>query len=259
MTFVDDDGTVLKDAVAYDYGTSAASIEKPDDPTKEATAQYTYTFDGWDPVIKEVVENVTYTATYSSILNKYTITFKNEDGTVLKQSDYDYGTPADDIVRPDDPTKPADTGQSYQFAGWLLEGSNPEHFLAEGDTVTGPVTYTAQFKLRNCLNIHRDAAAEQDFLYVIRGTSEGNSTVNTQVVLRKGEKDVYVVGLPDGDYTVTEVATWSWRITPVDRTQTATFSADANRVTVTFGAEGALTKWLNAFASVVNVITGTNG
>ena len=63
----------------------------------------------------------------------------------------------------------------------------------------------------------------------------------------------------DGDYTVTEVATWSWRITPVNRTQTATFSADANRVTVTFGASSALTKWLNAFASVVNVITGTNG
>ena len=45
----------------------------------------------------------------------------------------------------------------------------------------------------------------------------------------------------------------------VNRMLTATVSADANRVTVTFGASSALTKWLNAFASVVNVITGTNG
>ena len=174
-----------------------------------------------------------------------TVTWKVQGKEDLIQQ-YVYGA---DPSYGDDPTVVPTAGSSYEFTGWDPEVT----------AVTGPVTYTAQFKLRNCLNIHRNAAAEQDFLYVIKGTSEGNSNVNTQVVLRKGEKDVYVVGLPDGDYTVTEVATWSWRVTPVNRMLTATFSADANRVTVTFGASSALTKWLNAFASVVNVITGTNG
>jgi hypothetical protein len=44
ITFVDEDGTVLKTATMYNYNTSAVDIVKPADPTKAATAQYTYTF-----------------------------------------------------------------------------------------------------------------------------------------------------------------------------------------------------------------------
>lgn len=44
VRFVDENGTELKAAVEYAHGTSAASVVKPSDPTKAATAQYTYTF-----------------------------------------------------------------------------------------------------------------------------------------------------------------------------------------------------------------------
>ena len=45
VTFVDEDGTtVLKAATEYEYGTPAASIAKPADPTKSATQEHTYTF-----------------------------------------------------------------------------------------------------------------------------------------------------------------------------------------------------------------------
>ena len=64
VTFVDEDGTVLKAATEYDYGTPAGSIEKPDDPTKQPDAQYTYAFDKWSPDIAEVTGDATYTATY---------------------------------------------------------------------------------------------------------------------------------------------------------------------------------------------------
>jgi hypothetical protein len=44
VTFVDEDGTILKVSTNYDYNTPASGIEKPSDPTKSADAQYTYAF-----------------------------------------------------------------------------------------------------------------------------------------------------------------------------------------------------------------------
>ncbi|WP_400210792.1 InlB B-repeat-containing protein [Candidatus Methanarcanum hacksteinii] len=78
VTFVNDDGTVLK-TTQYVAGTSASSIVMPENPTKEADTQYTYTFSGWDPEIADVTGNVTYKATYtkspiSSGGVKYTLT-----------------------------------------------------------------------------------------------------------------------------------------------------------------------------------------
>ena len=90
------------------YGTAAADIEKPADPTNAETAQYTYTFAGWTPAIAEVTKDATYKATFNETLRKYTVTFVDEDGTVLKAATaYDYGTAAADIETPADPTKEA--------------------------------------------------------------------------------------------------------------------------------------------------------
>ena len=116
VTFLDDDGeTVLMAAAEYVYGTAVINIVKPDDPTKAATAEYTYTFAGWNPEIAEVTGNATYTATYESTKNQYTITFVDEDGTtVLKAATkYDYGTLADEIETPEVLDAPG-----KKFAGW---------------------------------------------------------------------------------------------------------------------------------------------
>ena len=132
VTFVDEDGTtVLKDAKEYPAGTAADDIEKPADPTKEATAQYTYTFAGWDPAVAEVTGDVTYKATYSSTVNEYTIKFVDEDGTELQSGKVAYGeTPS---YTGETPTKAATAQYSYTFAGW-----DPEII-----SVTGDATYTA--------------------------------------------------------------------------------------------------------------------
>jgi hypothetical protein len=63
-----------------------------------------------------VVKDQVYTAVYSSLVNQYTITFVDEDGTVLKTATmYDYDTLAENIVKPADPTKAATAQYTYEF------------------------------------------------------------------------------------------------------------------------------------------------
>ena len=77
IKFVDGDGTELS-STTYDYGTVAADVVKPDDPTKADDGNYAYTFTGWTPAIEDVTSNATYTATYNSTaLAHYSITPKS--------------------------------------------------------------------------------------------------------------------------------------------------------------------------------------
>ena len=116
IKFVNDDGTVIS-SEKYDYGTAAADIVKPVDPTKAPTAQNTYTFEGWSPDVADVTGDATYTATYSSSINEYTIKFLDDTGKELSSAKYDYGTKAADIVIPD--TDKAATAQyTYEFKNW---------------------------------------------------------------------------------------------------------------------------------------------
>ncbi len=114
ITFVDENGTVLKAATAYDYGTAAADIAKPANPTKASTAQYSYTFAGWSPTVGNVTADATYTATYTPNLRSYTITWKNDDGSTIDTTTVAYGT----VPTHADATKAADAQYTYTFDGW---------------------------------------------------------------------------------------------------------------------------------------------
>lgn len=136
VTFVDEDGTtVLKEATAYDYGTKAADIVKPDEPSKSATAEYTYAFAGWTPEISDVNDaDATYKAVYTATKNKYTITWVDGDGNTIKTDSIEYGeTP---VFNGDSPAKTATVSNTYKF------NNNWMPAIAK---VTGDATYTAQF------------------------------------------------------------------------------------------------------------------
>ena len=131
ITWKDDDGsTIGTDTLTYGSTPSHA------DMSKAATAQYTYTFTGWSPAIATVTGPATYTATYSATVNRYMVTWKDDDGSTLRTDTLDYGaTPSYGGT----PTKAEDTYNTYTFLGW-----GPEVVA-----VTGPATYTAVYMARS--------------------------------------------------------------------------------------------------------------
>ena len=82
-------------------------------PTSAAT-QYTYTFSGWvNNCGTTLTNNCTITAQFKRTTNKYLITFKNWDGTVLQSGMVEYNaTP----TAPSNPTRPGDAEHTYTFA-----------------------------------------------------------------------------------------------------------------------------------------------
>ena len=117
VTFLMDDGETIHEQVGgVEYGTPVLDV-LPSDPAKDADAQFTYTFDSWDPAITGetvVTGDVSYTANFTTVTNMYSVAFVDDDDTSLKDAvEYPYGTPVDQIDVPD----VADKG-GLKFAGW---------------------------------------------------------------------------------------------------------------------------------------------
>ena len=162
ITFVDEDGTTVLASAEYEYGTTPVA---PADPTKEATAQYTYTFAGWDKEIVAVTGAATYTATYTATVNKYLITFLNDDESVLCAEEYEYGA----MPACDEPTKEPDQQYTYLFAGWQPE------IVAVTSEATYAATYTAEPKQATAISNQQTTVGEQPIkllhngvLYILR-------------------------------------------------------------------------------------------
>ena len=79
ITWKDGDGNTIETDANVKYGATPAYIGET--PTKTATAQYTYTFDGWSETeggdklasLPVVSEDATYFAHYASTVNNYTV------------------------------------------------------------------------------------------------------------------------------------------------------------------------------------------
>ncbi len=129
ITWLNNDGSEIgRDTLKY------GATPTPAEATKENTAEFTYTFTGWDKTIVPVAGDATYTAQYDSVRNKYTITFYFDDGkTVIETMVVEYGQMPDPTKTP---SKIAEEHSYYTFARW-------EPALAP---VTGDASYTAVFE-----------------------------------------------------------------------------------------------------------------
>lgn len=132
VTWKNWDGSVLETDTDVAYG--ATPEYNGETPTRAGDEQNTYTFTGWTPEISAVTSDITYTAVFETVGSNYTVTWVNEDGSVLEiDTDVAYGDMPE--YNGETPTKAADESNSYTFSGWTPEIS----------VVTGDITYTATF------------------------------------------------------------------------------------------------------------------
>ena len=219
VTWKNDDGSVLRTDKNVEYGTMP---NYGANPTKAADAQYTYTFKGWTPKVKTVTGNAVYTAVYEKAVNKYTVTWKNYDGSVLRtDKNVEYGTMPNYGANP---TKAADAQYTYTFKGWT----------PKIETVTGDAVYTAVY----------DKAVNK---YTIKWVNWDDSEVRTDTEVAYGtelEAPANPTREADAEYTYT-FAGWTPEVETVtgDATYQATYTKEANTYTLTYDLDGG--EWEN--------------
>ena len=84
-------------------------------PTLASTAQYTYTFKGWDVEPTNAVEDFDYHAVYDSTVRSYAITFINTDSSKIESATFEYGKMPSCIKTP---TREATVEWKYSHKGW---------------------------------------------------------------------------------------------------------------------------------------------
>lgn len=106
VSFIDADGKLIS-AQAVKEGNSATA---PEAPEKEADAQYTYKFVGWDTDFSKIHEDTIVKALFTKTINKYQVSFKDYNGNLLSVVTVEYGKAA---TAPENPVR-----VGYTFKGW---------------------------------------------------------------------------------------------------------------------------------------------
>ena len=211
VVFKDYNGAELKDSV-YEFGTVATKIAKPANPTRKASAQYTYTFKSWNPTIADVTENAVYTATFDSTINTYLISFVNKYDTLQSvKTEMKYGSiPTYEGT----PTRKSTAQYVYTFKGWYPE------IVAVSKTAT----YTAVF----------DSIVQSYTITFVNGSKELQSDETAYGMLPE-YAGTTPVKTPTVQYTYTFKG-WSPTIAKVtgEATYKAIFDSVVNKYLITF-------------------------
>ena len=157
ILFVNEDGTELQKSLMA-YGTTP--VYNGATPTKPASNQYTYTFVGWSPAIAIVTSDATYTATYTSSVNSYTLTLSGENGVVTGAGSYEYGSVVNISATP---------LECYQFKQWSDGNTNATREI----TVTDDIELEAIFEVIT-------------YTITIESANQEHGTVTIEVVGNQG-------------------------------------------------------------------------
>jgi hypothetical protein len=256
VTFKNYDGSVLyTDTV--DYG--AAAKYEGVNPAKPATAQYSYSFNGWDNDFSKVTSDMTTNALFSESINSYVVTFKGEDGAVLQQVTVKYGETA--VYSGTTPTKSSTAQYSYKFTGWSAELTN-----VVSDLTVTPVfslvtnQYTVTWVDGNGNTIYQETldygatpsynattygtpskAGTAKYSYTFSSWSPSVSAVKSDTVYTAqfdSEINTYLIKFVNDDGTVLQSSAWEYGSTPVYSGATPTSSRSDEQY-----ASYAFSKW----------------
>lgn len=185
-------------------------------PTKTRTQQYSYVFTGWDKPLTNIQTATTFTAQFDEVINQYTVTFINWDGSALGSDTVDYGATA--TYSGSTPTRPIDNTYKYTFSGWDISL----------ESITDNVTATAQY-------------STTDRYLCVFNNYDGTELYREYVT--KGEDASYVGDVPTKAKTQQysySFSGWDKPLTNIQEitTFTAQFDSSINQYTVTFVNEG---------------------
>ncbi|MBO7573225.1 MAG: hypothetical protein J6T25_00305 [Bacilli bacterium] len=222
VTWKNSDGAVLE--TDYEVVEGTTPTFDGDEPRKDSDAQYNYVFSEWVPAIGPVNADIEYVASYHEELRKYTVIWKDEDGTVLEtDNNVPYGTTPE--YNEDEPTKEMTKENVYSFKDWE----------PKVDKVEGDIVYTATYQ-------------EDVRKYIVTWKNEDESVIKEDEV-PYGTLPQYEGQDPSKESTVDKVYTfdgWSPNIKEVegDATYVATFKEETRSYKVT---------WLNDDGSTLRV------
>lgn len=148
VTWKSEDGTTT---IKTDTGLKKGSVPSYTgaDPTKEPTAEYTFTWDGWSDEIggekldelPAISDNATYYAHFTSAIRQYTVTFNSKGGTAVASQTVNYnGT----LTEPEDPTKDYNT-----FVVWTTDEAGTNEVDFDTYKVTADATLYAKWTKDN--------------------------------------------------------------------------------------------------------------
>ena len=179
VTFYDEDETTVLDSQTLPYWSTPTYGGAA--PTKSQDAQYTYTFGWWSPAIQTVEWNQTYTATYTPTLRSYTITWLDDDDSVIDTTTVNYGV----VPTHADPTKAVDAQYTYTFDWWtptVVSVTWPAAYKATYSTTTNEYTITWNYRDANWGRVEYTgdvAYGQTPSAPTLPATSQSQSTVYT--------------------------------------------------------------------------------
>lgn len=177
VTFMN--GTSVWDTQTVLYGSTATP--KQGTPTKSSTVSTDYTFVGWASsdnqktadanILKNITGPKTVYAAYSEAVRKYTVTWKNIDGSTLKTEQVAYGT------------TPKYSGSNPTYLSWTFTGWNPTP-----GPVTGPTTYIATYSYPAGMSETISKDWDQIIADAKAGTTSGYKELDTKIMVTTDNK-----------------------------------------------------------------------
>ena len=139
-TYVNPDGTVLYETYVDQGATppDPVTLGYINTPTQTSTAQYNYTYTGWDDINSAMLSARTITAQYSTTVRTYTVNWYLKPGVLLNSVQANYG---DEVVYSGD--LPTDTSGENNYQYSVFTGWNKSTGYVKGDIDVYAVWETA--------------------------------------------------------------------------------------------------------------------